>query len=123
MATKAILLAEDDLAIARMYQTKFEASGYKVTAVADGQAAYEALKADSPALALLDINMPELTGFEVLAKLKGKLGGVKLIMLTNSSTDADRQSAASYGADYIVKAEYTPGSLLAHINELLGVTK
>ena len=123
MATKTILLAEDDLAIARMYQTKFESAGYKVTSVVDGHATYKALKSHPPALAMIDINMPELTGFEVLAKLKGRLGGVKLVMLTNSSSDADRQSARDYGADYIVKADYTPGSLLEHINQLLGEGK
>src|SRR4029079_297326 len=64
---KTILIAEDDPFISRMYQIKLESAGFHVIVKNNGRDAFEAIKADQPNLAVLDINMPELSGLEVLA--------------------------------------------------------
>ncbi len=70
----------------------------------------EARKADesrAPALVLLDINMPEMTGFEVLERIRGDHSFAvqpKIMMFTHSSFEDDKQRASSLGADgYMVK--------------------
>jgi CheY-like chemotaxis protein len=122
-ASKTILLAEDDPFTLRMYQTKLTAAGFTVLAAVDGRDAYEQLKASKVDLAMLDITMPEMTGFEVIAALKadGQLLPLdRIIMLTNSANPKHRQRAGELGIDYVIKAEVTPHEILDRINAKLG---
>jgi DNA-binding response OmpR family regulator len=122
---KTVLIAEDDPFISRMYQIKLESAGFHVIVKNNGRDAYESIKADHPNLAVLDINMPELSGLEVLAALQGDnfdFADMPVIVLTNSSELSDRNKARSFGAEYLVKAELTPREVLNMISEKLGVT-
>jgi two-component system KDP operon response regulator KdpE len=121
---KLILIAEDDPFISRMYQIKLEAAGLSVIVKNNGRDAYEAIKTNHPNLAILDINMPELTGLEILSALQGDnfdFTTMPIIVLTNSSELSDRNTAHSYGAEYLVKAELTPREVLNMISEKLGI--
>jgi CheY-like chemotaxis protein len=122
---KTVLIAEDDPFISRMYQIKLESAGFHVIVKNNGRDAFESIKADHPNLAVLDINMPELSGLEVLSALQGDnfdFAEMPVIVLTNSSELADRNKARSFGAEYLVKAELTPRQVLNMISEKLGVT-
>ena len=119
---KTILMAEDDPFISRMYELKLTGAGYKVIIKNNGREAYEAIKAEHPNLLLLDLNMPELSGLEVLAALKSDGVDFKklpVVVLTNSSRDEDREAANSYNAEYLVKAELTPKQVLEMIDTKL----
>lgn len=122
--TKLILIAEDDPFISRMYQIKLESAGFRVIVKNNGRDAFEAIKAEHPNLAVLDINMPELSGLEVLSALQNDnfdFSSMPIIVLTNSSELTDRNTARSYGAEYLVKAELTPREVLNMISEKLGI--
>jgi CheY-like chemotaxis protein len=116
---KRILLAEDDPFISRMYMTKLQRAGYQMELVNNGRDAYDKIKNGNPDLVMLDINMPELTGFEVIKALQAD-GATevfkKVIILTNSANPADRKLAMDFGIDYVVKAELTPHDVLDKIN-------
>ncbi len=119
---KTILIAEDDPFILRMYQIKLESAGFTVVVKTNGREAYEMIKSNRPDLFLTDINMPELSGLEVLSALQADsfdFTGMPIIVLTNSSSIEDRKIAISYGADYLVKAELTPRQVLDRIVEKL----
>jgi DNA-binding response OmpR family regulator len=119
---KLIVVAEDDPFIARMYETKMKMSGYDVTVVNNGRQAFETIKASRPNLAMLDINMPELSGLEVLNALSGDnfdFSATPIFILTNSSNEADRKTAESFGAEYMIKAELTPRDVIERINSKL----
>ena len=121
---KTIFIAEDDPFIARMYETKLGAAGFTVVLASNGRDAYEGLKAAKPDLLLLDINMPELSGFQVLAALVADgvdLAGLPIMVLTNSSNMQDMKTAQSFGAEYMIKAELTPRSVLERIQKKLGL--
>lgn len=120
---KTILLAEDDPFISRMYQTKLEGAGYAVRRVSNGRDAYEQIKQALPDLIMLDINMPELSGFEVIRALLADTAiDLKTVMvLTNSANPADRKTAADLGVEYLIKAELTPRDVLTRINTKLGI--
>ena len=123
-AGKTILIAEDDPFISRMYQIKLSSAGFGVTVKTNGRDAYEAIKAEHPSLMILDINMPELSGLEVLAALAADgfdFNATPAIVLTNSSSMDDRKKAGQYGADYLVKAEMTPRQVLDMIDTKLGL--
>jgi DNA-binding response OmpR family regulator len=120
---KLILIAEDDPFISRMYQIKLEGAGFRVTVKNNGRDAYEAVKSEHPNLAVLDINMPELSGLEVLQALQSDgfdFATMPVIVLTNSSDIKDRNAAHNYGAEYLVKAELTPREVLNMITQKLG---
>ena len=121
---KLILIAEDDPFISRMYQIKLESAGFRVVVKNNGRDAFEAVKTEHPSLAVLDINMPELSGLEVLSALQNDgfdFAQMPVIVLTNSSELSDRNTAHSYGAEYLVKAELTPREVLNMISEKLGI--
>ena len=123
---KTIILAEDDPFISRMYQVKLSSAGFAVSIKTNGREAYEAIKADKPSLIMLDINMPELSGLEVLAALAGDdfdFTASPAIVLTNSSSMDDRKRAEQFGAEYLVKAELTPRQVLDVIDAKLGIAK
>jgi len=124
--TKLILIAEDDPFISRMYQIKLESAGFRVIVKNNGRDAFEAVKSEHPNLAVLDINMPELSGLEVLAALQNDsfdFSTMPVIVLTNSSEMSDRNKAHSFGAEYLVKAELTPRQVLDMISAKLGMDK
>ncbi len=121
---KTILLAEDDPFISRMYETKLTNAGYNVTLVHNGRDAYDHIKNETPDLIMLDISMPELTGFEVIKALQASsLSDViaRIMVLTNSADPRNQAMARELNVDYIVKAELTPQEVLVRINKKLGV--
>jgi two-component system KDP operon response regulator KdpE len=123
---KTILIAEDDPFISRMYEIKLQSAGFKVLLKNNGRDAYEAIKSEHPNLAILDINMPELSGLDVLGALQGDgmdFSAMPVIVLTNSSELSDRNRAHSFGAEYLVKAELTPREVLDMINAKLGLNQ
>lgn len=116
------MIAEDDPFISRMYQIKLESAGFTVVVKNNGREVLEGIKQLHPSLILLDINMPELTGLEVLAALKRDnydFSETPVVVLTNSSKDEDRAKAQSFGAEYLVKAELTPKQVLELIDAKL----
>jgi len=119
---KKILVAEDDQAISIMYKGKLESDGYIVIAASNGADALEFAKKEKPDLVMLDVIMPQLDGFGVLAELKKdpKTKDIPAIMLTNLGTDEDREKGAKLGAvDYIVKANMTPAQISEKIKKYL----
>lgn len=121
---KNILIVEDDPFISRMYTAKLTAAGFAVQLSSNGRQAYERLKSNDYDLVLLDINVPELNGFEILNALSsdGKSDIVKkVIMLTNSANPKDHERADQLGAEYVVKSELTPRQVLERINRKLGL--
>lgn len=119
---QTILIAEDDPFISRMYEIKLTSAGYRVILKNNGRDAFESIKSEHPNLLLLDINMPELSGLEVLGALQSDgydLTSTPVIVLTNSSQNEDRERAKSFGAEYLVKAELTPKQVLDLINAKL----
>lgn len=122
---QSVFIAEDDPFISRMYETKLKSAGFTVGLANNGRDAYESIKATKPNLLLIDINMPELSGFEVLRALKNdgmNFAKVPVLVLTNSSSEADMKTAKSFGAEYIIKAELTPRAVLELIQARLGLS-
>lgn len=121
---KTIVLAEDDPFISRMYQAKLSMAGYTVLVEANGREAYEKIKEVVPDLMMLDLNMPELTGFDILKALQQDnydFSKSAPIILTNSSDPENIDMAKQLGVEYLIKAELTPKSVLDYINNKLGV--
>src|SRR4051812_8497413 len=80
-----IAIIEDDQAISQMYRFKFEAEGYSVETAENGKLGLQLAESMKPDIILLDLMMPEMTGDEMLEKLRQSSWGkdIKVIILTN----------------------------------------
>lgn len=115
-----VLVADDHEVARTLVVHTLEAIGFDVIAVADGRAALETAGICQPALMLIDVNMPELNGFEVLRRLKATPGlqAIPVIMLTASGSSQDIAEALEIGAaDYLTKP-FSPAELLARVRRL-----
>ena len=102
-----VLIAEDDTTSRRVLETVLRKWGYEVISVADGEAAWEALRCgDAPRLAILDWMMPGLEGTEVCHRIRQQRGGdaTYIILLTVMGHKEDIVAGLDAGAnDYITK--------------------
>jgi DNA-binding response OmpR family regulator len=117
-----IAIVEDEAAIAEMYKLKLQQAGYEVGVAGNGKLGLELCEKLKPDLVLLDLMMPEMSGPEMLAKMKATDWGKKplVMLLTNLSqheSEIDPQKFPVEG--YAVKAYYTPAQLLEKVNEIL----
>jgi len=114
---KKILLVDDDLKTSMLLKRFIELEGYEVTYASNGKIGYELYKDIHPDLILLDINMPEMNGFEVAQVIRQTDKRVIIFFLTDRTDKVDRLYGFSLkGNDYIPKPFY-PEELIAKINE------
>jgi two-component system response regulator MprA len=115
-----VLLAEDDPDVQNLVRYVLEAEGYAVEVCADGEAALQRCLAEPPDLLVLDVMMPRLTGFEVLARLRGGgIGELPVLVLSARGSEADIVTGFDLGvADYVTKP-FMLGELRARVRTLL----
>jgi CheY-like chemotaxis protein len=113
-ASLRILIADDNRDSADSLAILLRMTGNDVRAVYDGAAAVSAVREYSPNVALLDIGMPELSGYQAAQQIRGMIGGgdVVLIALTGWGQDGDRQRSREAGFDYHMVKPVNPDSLL-----------
>lgn len=123
MAIKVAII-EDDLAIAQMYRIKFEAEGYEVETASNGKYGLELAENMHPDIILLDLMMPEMSGDEMLVKMRATDWGkdIKVIILTNMGEQEAPDIVKQLNVRrFIVKAEMTPRQVAEVVKGELGV--
>ena len=121
---KLILVAEDAVFYAKIYQTKLSAEGFDVEVVPNGEEALKHMEERKPDLLLLDLIMPIKDGFQVLESIKNntKYQDIKVIVLSNLGQEEDIKKAKSYGVtDYLVKADISIQDLIKKVNLTLNL--
>ena len=101
-----ILVVDDDADLRRLLDRELQAAGYRVTQSASGAEAIERARRHQPTLVLLDLNLPDLDGIEVLRQLKSVPATARagVLLLSGRSGEDDRVAAFELGADdYVVK--------------------
>jgi two-component system KDP operon response regulator KdpE len=113
-----IALVEDDAALRRALRTSLRARGFDVREVASGEAGV-VLAADGVAdVFLLDLGLPDLDGFDVLARIR-EFSGVPIIVLTARDRQADKVRALDSGADDYVTKPFDTEELIARVRAAL----
>ena len=112
-----ILLVDDDCQNSEFLRRFLEVEGYEVTYAENGRKGWEAFTAAKPDLVLLDVNMPEMNGFELAQLIREQDRDVLIFFLTDRTEKADRLKGFDLkGNDYIPKPFY-PEELIAKIKE------
>jgi len=114
-----ILIADDDEKLLKMIRRTLIYDGFQVITAINGRDALEQVQTNVPDLVILDWMMPELSGVEVVERMRTAEDTIPILMLTARDTVADRVAGLNRGADdYLVKP-FAPSELLARIHALL----
>jgi DNA-binding response OmpR family regulator len=113
-----VLLVDDDPDLLAVTTFALQQAGFLVVKATDGVAALVAFDRERPDLAVLDINMPRMNGFELAERLRRK-SQIPLIMLTARSEEDDVLRALGLGADDYLTKPFSPKILIARIRALL----
>ena len=119
-----IAIIEDDQAISQMYRFKFEAEGYDVQTAENGKLGLELSESMIPDIILLDLMMPEMTGDQMLEKMRATSWGkdIKVIILTNMGEQEIPQKVKDLGVSAVIlKADMTPRQVAELVRTQLGV--
>ncbi len=109
----SVLVVEDDPAMQLLVRFNLEASGFKVAVASTGAEALETAAATTPDLALLDVMLPDVGGFEIAARLTG----IPIVFMSARATEADFALGRQAGAiDYVAKP-FDPVRLPARLRE------
>lgn len=122
--SKKVLLVEDDDSLASVYTTRFQAEGFTVDRVANGEEALSAAISFRPDIVLLDVMMPKVSGFDVLDIFRNtpETANVKVVMLTALSQEADKARAEELGVDdYLVKSQVVIADVVERVKHHLGL--
>lgn len=114
-----ILLVEDDPELAESLTRMLKAGGWTVDTLHDGVVADQALRNEDYALAILDVGLPRLDGFELLRRLRERGQTLAVLMLTARGEVGDRVRGLNLGADDYLAKPFELSELEARVNALL----
>ena len=112
-----VLIVEDDASIGDMYRVQLEHDGYRVTVATTGELAFSSLSDTEPDVVLLDLLLPDRSGFEVLAALNERFPNhPPVVILSNYGEPSMIDRGRALGAvEYLVKSRVTPAEISEHI--------
>ena len=117
-----LLLVDDDSDLASMLQDYLQLQGFAVRRAGDAESALELVSAELPDLAILDVMLPGMNGFDLLEKLREEYD-FPIIMLTARGEEPDRILGLMRGADDYLPKPFNPLELAARINAVLKRTR
>ena len=117
-----VLVADDDDDIRDLVAFRLDRAGYEVLRAGDGQQALDLAREHHPDLAVLDVMMPKLTGYDVTRELRADTATsrIPVILLTARVQEADVARGFEAGADDYVKKPFSPQELKARVQAVLG---
>ena len=119
---KTILIVEDDKFLRELIAQKLRKEDFDIFEAVDGEEGIKKIKEEKPDLVLLDLILPGIDGFEVLARMRDDpiLASIPVIILSNLGQKDDVERGMKMGAvDYLIKAHFTPGEIIEKIKTAL----
>ncbi len=115
---KKILVVDDEKRIVEILQAYLERDGYQVIAAYDGRSALELARSNSPDLIILDLMLPEVSGWDVCRELRRE-SDVPIIMLTARDDTTDKIIGLELGADDYVTKPFDPKEIISRVRAVL----
>ena len=99
-----VLIVEDDIPLQRLFKTVLQREGYMVTVASNGDKAYRSLDVIAPELIILDINLPEISGYEIIRHIRAtdNLKESKVI-IASANTYVPQTEEAQLADDVLIK--------------------
>lgn len=116
---QTILVVEDDSKIARLLELELKHAGYAVMVATDGRTGLERALADDVDLVLLDVMLPQMSGLEVVRRLKEERPLLPVLMVTARGDRYDKVSGLDLGADDYITKPFEIEEVLARIRAFL----
>jgi DNA-binding response OmpR family regulator len=117
-APRLILVVDDEARMRRFIRMNLELEGYQVIEADNGLRALEQIRAHTPDLAIMDVMMPEMDGFETLRLLR-EISTIPVILLTVKSDEEDKIYGLGLGADDYITKPFSPRELNSRVNAVL----
>jgi len=114
-----ILIAEDDLPVAKFLSSGLEAEHFSVRMVNSGKEVLGTLESDPCDLLILDLNLPDVSGIDVLRLVRGKVPHLPVMILTGNARVEDRVGGLESGADDYLTKPFAFSELLARVRALM----
>lgn len=114
-----ILVVDDDPRLREVVRVALDRAGHATLTAADGQQALDRAGRERPDLIVLDVGLPELDGFEVCRRLRGRGDTVPVLFLTARDDEIDRIVGLELGADDYVTKPFSPRELVARVSAIL----
>jgi two-component system alkaline phosphatase synthesis response regulator PhoP len=118
--SKKILIIEDDTFLQGLAANKLSDAGFEVTTASDGDEAVTELSKEKFNCILLDLMLPDISGFDILKSIRETSKSLPVIVFSNLSDDKDIKKALDLGAtDYLVKSNFTLEELVEKIEKTI----
>lgn len=116
-----ILIADDEADMLHMVASNLSSAGFQVFKAEDGPSAIAAARRDAPALIVLDLMMPGMSGLEVCRVLKGEVAtsSISILLLSARAEEVDRIIGFELGADDYVTKPFSPRELVLRVKSIL----
>ena len=114
-----ILIVEDEAGLAEVLSLHLEAAGYETEVCQDGLAALYAVERRPPSLVVLDLHVPQISGFRLMQLLKQR-GGLRVpVVVTTALSFQEAEDAVRSGADDFMTKPFMPDELVTRVGRLL----
>lgn len=118
-----ILIVEDEIALAEVIQRELEYAGFQVQIFTKGSPAVQFAEKHFANIILLDVNLPDMTGFDILQQIRARGIEIPAIFLTAEAAPTDKLKGFDLGADDYISKPFNPQELIARINAVLRRTE
>ncbi|MGA7911745.1 MAG: response regulator [Candidatus Dormiibacterota bacterium] len=118
---RTVVIADDESTMRLLVHATIDSDDYTVLEATDGAQAWAMIQQTKPSLVLLDVQMPELSGLEVLRLIKADPAHkkTKVILLTSKAQETDIETGLLAGADFYLTKPFSPLDLLSRVEEAL----
>jgi two-component system KDP operon response regulator KdpE len=117
-ADPLVLAVDDEAGILRLIKLELTTQGFRVVTAENGESGLRMAEEHRPDIVLLDIVMPDMTGLEVMRKLRER-SNLPVILLTAKGSDADKVKGLELGADDYLAKPFSPEELSARVRAVL----
>jgi DNA-binding response OmpR family regulator len=120
--SKHVLLIEDEPNIIEAIRFILSREGWNVDVHSDGRTALDAIRSRAPDVIILDVMLPNKSGYDILSELRedDTHGAVPVLMLTARGQSKDRELADKLGVNRFMTKPFSNGEILAAVSELAG---